>query len=91
MIAEESFVNRYLEPADRLNEVLFGLIMVFTFSLTAGLTAEDNPEGPRELLITSGGQLSPPGCAHAKSPRATARGSRPKGGLSRSQTARRTS
>ncbi len=68
MIAEESFVHRYLEPADRLNEVRFGLIMVFTFSLTAGLTAEDNPEGPRELLITSGVQLSPPGCAHAKPP-----------------------
>jgi VIT1/CCC1 family predicted Fe2+/Mn2+ transporter len=51
MIAKESFIRRYLEPADRLNEMLFGLIMVLTFSLTAGLTAEDSPEGARELLI----------------------------------------
>jgi hypothetical protein len=51
MIGKESFTRRYLEPADRLNEVLFGLIMVLTFSLTAGLTAQDSPEGARELLI----------------------------------------
>jgi hypothetical protein len=49
----ESFVRKYLEPADRLNEVLFGLIMVLTFTLTAGLTAEDTPAGARELLIAT--------------------------------------
>jgi len=32
-----AFFRRYLEPADRLNEILFGLIMVLTFTLTAGL------------------------------------------------------
>lgn len=48
---KESFVRRYLEPADRLNEILFGLIMVLTFSLTAELSVEDGPEGARELLI----------------------------------------
>jgi hypothetical protein len=50
---EESFVRRYLEPADRLNEVLFGLIMVLTFTLTAGLTIEDGPGAARELLIAT--------------------------------------
>ena len=51
MIPKESFVRRYLDPADRLNEMLFGLIMVLTFSLTAEFTAEDSPAGARELLI----------------------------------------
>jgi hypothetical protein len=45
-----SFFRTYLEPADRLNEILFGLIMVLTFTLTAGLTVEDGPGAARELL-----------------------------------------
>ena len=49
----ESFFRRYLEPADRLNEILFGLIMVLTFTLTAGLTLEDGPDKARELLIAT--------------------------------------
>jgi len=48
-----SFFERYLEPADRLNEVLFGLIMVLTFTLTAGLTVEDGPDAARELLLAT--------------------------------------
>ena len=47
------FFRRYLEPADRLNEVLFGLIMVLTFTLTAGLTIEDGPDAGRELLLAA--------------------------------------
>jgi hypothetical protein len=50
---EESFFRRYLEPADRLNEILFGLIMVLTFTLTAGLTIEEGPDAARELLIAT--------------------------------------
>src|SRR5512134_3543558 len=49
----ESFFRRYLEPAERLNEILFGLIMVLTFTLTAGLAIEDGPGAARELLIAT--------------------------------------
>jgi hypothetical protein len=48
-----SFFRDYLEPGDRLNEVLFGLIMVLTFTLTAGLTIQDGPDAARELLIAT--------------------------------------
>jgi hypothetical protein len=44
------FVVRYLDPASRLGEILFGLIMVLTITLTAGLTAADGKEGVRQLL-----------------------------------------
>ena len=53
-----AFFRRYLEPADRLNEILFGLIMVLTFTLTAGLTIEDGPDAARELLATLGCNLA---------------------------------
>lgn len=49
----ESFFHRYLDPADRLNEMLFGLIMVLTFTLTAGLTVEDGPDAVRTLLLAT--------------------------------------
>jgi hypothetical protein len=49
----EIFFRRYLEPADRLNEILFGLIMVLTFTLTAGLAIADGPDKARELLIAT--------------------------------------
>lgn len=51
--AKESFFRRYLEPADRLNEILFGLIMVLTFTLTAGLSVGDGPEAARTLLVAT--------------------------------------
>jgi hypothetical protein len=31
-----SFAQKHLDPADRLGEVLFGVIMMLTFTLTAG-------------------------------------------------------
>jgi len=46
-------MDRYLEPADRLNEVLFGLIMVLTFTLTAGFALGESPDAARELLIAT--------------------------------------
>ncbi|MBP7937009.1 MAG: VIT1/CCC1 transporter family protein [Phycisphaerae bacterium] len=55
MIGKETFIHRYLEPADRINEVLFGLIMVLTITLTAGLAVEDTAQGERELLIATVG------------------------------------
>jgi len=47
------FTQRYLDPIDRLNEILFGLIMVLTFTLAAGLTVEDGPDAGRVLLIAA--------------------------------------
>jgi hypothetical protein len=49
----ESFLRRHLDPAERLNEILFGLIMVLTFTLTAGFAVGDGPEASRELLIAT--------------------------------------
>jgi len=47
------FVKRYLDPADRLEEVLCGLIMVLDFTLIGGLTAGEGNQGVRHLLIAA--------------------------------------
>ncbi|HYK49594.1 MAG TPA: VIT1/CCC1 transporter family protein [Terriglobales bacterium] len=47
------FVSRYLDPASRLGEILFGLIMVLTVTLTAGLTVADGRAGVRQLLLAA--------------------------------------
>jgi hypothetical protein len=47
------FVPRYLDPASRLGEILFGLIMVLTVTLTAGLTVSDGKAGVRQLLLAA--------------------------------------
>ena len=45
-------MHRFLDPADSLGEVMFGLIMTLTFTLGAGIIIEDEGrEGARELLI----------------------------------------
>ena len=44
------FVPRYLDPATRLGEVLFGLIMVLTVTLTAGLIVPEGNTAVRQLL-----------------------------------------
>jgi len=49
----ELFVARHLDPASRLGEVLFGLIMVLSVTLTAGLTVAEGPAGVRQLLIAA--------------------------------------
>jgi hypothetical protein len=46
----EGFLKRYLDPASRMGEILFGLIMVLTVTLTAGLTVNSGPAGVRQLL-----------------------------------------
>jgi VIT1/CCC1 family predicted Fe2+/Mn2+ transporter len=46
----QRLVERYLDPASRLGEVLFGLIMVLGATLTAGLTVAEGPQGVRQLL-----------------------------------------
>jgi len=45
-------LHRYLDPATSLAEILFGLIMTLTFTLSAGIIIEDEGRaGARELLI----------------------------------------
>jgi hypothetical protein len=46
-------VPRYLDPASRLGEVLFGLIMVLTVTLTAGLAIDEGRAGVRHLLLAA--------------------------------------
>jgi hypothetical protein len=51
---KQSFVQKYLTPAESLAEILFGLIMVLTFTLTAGIELrEEGREGARQLLIAT--------------------------------------
>ncbi len=47
------FVSKYLDPASRLGEILFGLIMVLTVTLTAGLTVAEGRQGVRQLLLAA--------------------------------------
>ncbi|HMN45508.1 MAG TPA: VIT1/CCC1 transporter family protein [Povalibacter sp.] len=52
MPADASLMHRYLDPATSLAEILFGLIMTLTFTLSAGLlVADEGREGARQLLI----------------------------------------
>lgn len=49
-----SFANKYLDPATSLGELLFGLIMTLTFTLSAGIMLqEEGREGARQLLIAT--------------------------------------
>jgi hypothetical protein len=43
----------YLDPVDSLAEILFGLIMVLTFTLAAGFVAGEGAAGVRDLLIAT--------------------------------------
>jgi hypothetical protein len=47
------FTERYLDPASRLGEILFGYIMVLTVTLTAGFSVADGKRGVRQLLLLS--------------------------------------
>jgi len=46
-----SFAERYLDPADRLGEILFGLIMTLTFTLGAGLIVQEGRDATTEMLL----------------------------------------
>jgi hypothetical protein len=50
---EKLFAHRHLDPASRMGEILFGLIMVLSITLTAGLTVREGKEGVRDLLIAA--------------------------------------
>ena len=45
------FVRRYLDPSERMSEVLFGVIMTLTFTLGAGMIIKEGPNAARDLLI----------------------------------------
>jgi hypothetical protein len=47
------FTHTYLDPASRLGEILFGMIMVLTVTLAAGFAVPDTKAGVRELLIAA--------------------------------------
>jgi len=47
------FTQRHLDPASRLGEILFGLIMVLTVTLTASFTVADGRKGVRQLLLAA--------------------------------------
>ena len=49
------FFQKHLDPASRLGEILFGLIMVLTATLTAGLTVAKGEAGVRRLLLSAVG------------------------------------
>ena len=51
--SRQGFVDRHLDPASRLGEILFGLIMLLSVTLAAGLTAAEGRAGVRELLIAA--------------------------------------
>jgi hypothetical protein len=49
----QGFVRKYLDPASRLGEILFGLIMVLTVTLGAGVALTDYKAGSRRLLLAA--------------------------------------
>lgn len=50
-MARQSLAAKYLEPSEILGELIFGLIMVLTFTLGAGLVVGDGDEAAREMLV----------------------------------------
>ena len=47
----EGFVARHLDMGERLGEVLFGLVMVLSFTLGAGLVVKEGADATKEMLI----------------------------------------
>ena len=47
------FTERHLDPASRLGEILFGLIMVLTVTLTTSFTVADGKKGVHQLLLAA--------------------------------------
>jgi hypothetical protein len=54
-MAQGFFIHRYLDPADSLGEVLFGLIMVLTFTVGASLVIASEGLDARELVVAAVG------------------------------------
>jgi hypothetical protein len=54
-MAQGFSIHRYLDPADSLGEVLFGLIMVLTFTIGASLVIATEGLDARELVVAAVG------------------------------------
>jgi len=50
---ESGLFSRHLSAGERLSELLFGLIMTLTFTLTAGFVVGEEPGAVRELLVAT--------------------------------------
>lgn len=50
---EIPFLSRHLSAGERLGELLFGLIMTLTFTLTAGFVVGEGRDAARELLVAT--------------------------------------
>jgi hypothetical protein len=50
---KQSFINKYLDPGDSLGEIVFGLIMVLTFTLGTSLSTGQGEGATRTLLIAA--------------------------------------
>ena len=46
-------LHRHLDPASTMGELIFGMIMVMTFTLGARLLGADEPTDGRELMIAA--------------------------------------
>lgn len=46
-------IHRHLDPADTLGELIFGIIMVLTFTIGARLLGPEEPLDSRELLVAA--------------------------------------
>jgi hypothetical protein len=49
----ERFVTKHLDPASRMGEVLFGLIMVLSITLIVGINGAEGEQGIHELLYAA--------------------------------------
>ena len=47
------FAASYLDPASRLGEILFALIMMLTVTLAAGFNVAEGRRGVRQLLLAA--------------------------------------
>jgi hypothetical protein len=50
---EIGFFAKHLDPGERMGELLFGLIMTLTFTLTAGFVVGEDRGAVRELLVAT--------------------------------------
>jgi hypothetical protein len=55
---KQSFVMRYLDPSDRLDELLFGLIMVLSITLAVGLATDEDGSTLQVALTILGCNLA---------------------------------
>lgn len=46
-----AFITRYVDPLERLSEFLFGLIIVLSFTLDAGLVVGEGEQATRQMLL----------------------------------------